>query len=138
MLFEATGTEHRILTAYHPQTNGLVERFDQILHRSVIKNYAHHVLTTGAHHVLTTGGHHVLTTGAHHVQTTGGHHVLTTGGHHVQTTGAHHALTTRGHQYRLLGHIICNHRTVVHNVLSIRQLPFLLLLLLTVERQFFQ
>ena len=30
-------TEHRISTAYHPQTNGLVERFNQTLQRSLVK-----------------------------------------------------------------------------------------------------
>ena len=30
-------TEHRICTAYHPQTNGMVERFNQTLQRSLIK-----------------------------------------------------------------------------------------------------
>ncbi len=30
-------TDHRISTAYHPQTNGLVERFNQTLQRSLVK-----------------------------------------------------------------------------------------------------
>ena len=37
VLFQLTGTEHRISTAYHPQTNGLVERYNQTLQRSLIK-----------------------------------------------------------------------------------------------------
>ena len=37
VLFQMTGTEHRISTAYHPQTNGLVERYNQTLQRSLIK-----------------------------------------------------------------------------------------------------
>jgi len=32
-----TKTEHRISSAYHPQTNGLVERFNQTLQRSLVK-----------------------------------------------------------------------------------------------------
>ena len=36
-LFKMTNTEHRISSAYHPQTNGLVERFNQTLQRSLIK-----------------------------------------------------------------------------------------------------
>ena len=36
-LFKICKTEHRISTAYHPQTNGLVERFNQTLQRSLIK-----------------------------------------------------------------------------------------------------
>ena len=36
-LFERTKTEHRISTAYHPQTNGLVERYNQTLQRSLLK-----------------------------------------------------------------------------------------------------
>ena len=31
-LLGLTGTQHRIATAYHPQTNGLTERFNQTLH----------------------------------------------------------------------------------------------------------
>lgn len=31
-LFELTGVDHRISSAYHPQTNGLDERFNQTLH----------------------------------------------------------------------------------------------------------
>ncbi len=36
-LFHATGTEYRILLAYHPQTNGFVERFNQTLQKSMLK-----------------------------------------------------------------------------------------------------
>ena len=36
-LFGMTHTEHRISSAYHPQTNGLVERFNQTLQRSLVK-----------------------------------------------------------------------------------------------------
>lgn len=36
-LFKMTNTEHRISSAYHPQTNGLVERFNQTLQRSLVK-----------------------------------------------------------------------------------------------------
>ena len=36
-LFAQTRTEHRISTAYHPQTNGLVERYNQTLQRSLLK-----------------------------------------------------------------------------------------------------
>ncbi len=37
-LFSMTKTVHRISSAYHPQTNGLVERFNQTLQRSLV-NY---------------------------------------------------------------------------------------------------
>lgn len=36
-LYSITKTEHRISSAYHPQTNGLTERFNQTLQRSLIK-----------------------------------------------------------------------------------------------------
>ena len=36
-LFKMTNTEHRMSSAYHPQTNGLVERFNQTLQRSLVK-----------------------------------------------------------------------------------------------------
>ena len=36
-LFELTKTRHQISTAYHPQTNGLVERFNQTMQRSLLK-----------------------------------------------------------------------------------------------------
>ena len=36
-LFSITKTDHRISSAYHPQTNGLVERFNQTLLRSLVK-----------------------------------------------------------------------------------------------------
>lgn len=36
-LFKMTNTEHRISSAYHPQTNELVERFNQTLQRSLVK-----------------------------------------------------------------------------------------------------
>ena len=32
-----TKTQHRISSAYHPQTNGLVERFNQTLEKSLVK-----------------------------------------------------------------------------------------------------
>ena len=36
-LFSITKTDHRISSAYHPQTNGLVERFNQTLQQSLVK-----------------------------------------------------------------------------------------------------
>ena len=36
-LFAQTRTEHRISTTYHPQTNGLVECYNQTLQRSLLK-----------------------------------------------------------------------------------------------------
>lgn len=36
-LFELSGTDHRISSAYHPQTNGLDERFNQTLTQALIK-----------------------------------------------------------------------------------------------------
>lgn len=36
-LFELTGVKHIISTAYHPQTNGLDERFNQTLQRALLK-----------------------------------------------------------------------------------------------------
>ena len=36
-LFKLTGTEHRISSPYHPQTNGLDERLNQTLTRAFIK-----------------------------------------------------------------------------------------------------
>ena len=36
-LFSLTKTKHRISSAYHPQTNGLVERFNATLQCSLIK-----------------------------------------------------------------------------------------------------
>ena len=36
-LFEKFKTDHRISTAYHPQTNGLVERYNQTLQLSLVK-----------------------------------------------------------------------------------------------------
>jgi len=32
-----TGTQHKISCAYHPRTNGLIERFNQTLQRSLVK-----------------------------------------------------------------------------------------------------
>ena len=36
LLFEKTNTEHRVTSAYHPQTNGLTERFNQTLSHCLI------------------------------------------------------------------------------------------------------
>ena len=36
-LFALTNTNHRISTAYHPQTNGMVERFNQTIQRALLK-----------------------------------------------------------------------------------------------------
>ena len=36
-LLQLTGTEHRVTSAYHPQSNGLTERFNQTLQTALIK-----------------------------------------------------------------------------------------------------
>ena len=36
-LYRLTGTEHRVTSAYHPQTNGLTERFNQTLQTALLK-----------------------------------------------------------------------------------------------------
>ena len=36
-LLGLTGTQHHIATAYHPQTNGLTERFNQTLQSALLK-----------------------------------------------------------------------------------------------------
>ena len=36
-LFTLTKTSHRISTAYHPHTNGLVERFNQTIQGALLK-----------------------------------------------------------------------------------------------------
>ena len=36
-LFELTGTQHRVTSAYHPKTNALTERFNQTLQMSLLK-----------------------------------------------------------------------------------------------------
>ena len=36
-LLELTGIEHRVTSAYHPQTNGLTERFNQTLQTALLK-----------------------------------------------------------------------------------------------------
>ena len=36
-LFAITKTKHKISTAYHPQTNGLVERFNQTIQHALVK-----------------------------------------------------------------------------------------------------
>ena len=36
-LLKLTGTEHRVASAYHPQTNGLTERYNQTLNGSLIQ-----------------------------------------------------------------------------------------------------
>lgn len=36
-LFQLTGVQHIISTAYHPQTNGLDERFNQTVQRAILK-----------------------------------------------------------------------------------------------------
>ena len=36
-LFKLTGTEHRVTSAYHPQSNGLTERFNQTLVDALVK-----------------------------------------------------------------------------------------------------
>lgn len=41
-LFQLTGVQHIVSTAYHPQTNGLDERFNQTLQRSLLKLIEEH------------------------------------------------------------------------------------------------
>ena len=36
-LFKLTKVRHKISSAYHPQTNGLIERYNQTLQRSLVK-----------------------------------------------------------------------------------------------------
>ena len=36
-LLRLTGTEHRLTSAYHPQSNGLTERFNQTLQTALLK-----------------------------------------------------------------------------------------------------
>ena len=36
-LLGLTGIEHRVTSAYHPQTNGLTERFNQTLQTALLK-----------------------------------------------------------------------------------------------------
>ena len=36
-LLRLTGTDHRVTSAYHPQTNGLTERFNQTLQAALVK-----------------------------------------------------------------------------------------------------
>ena len=36
-LLQLSGTEHRVTSAYHPQSNGLTERFNQTLQTALIK-----------------------------------------------------------------------------------------------------
>ena len=36
-LFHLTGTEHRVSSTYHPQMNGLTERFNQTLQTTLLK-----------------------------------------------------------------------------------------------------
>lgn len=40
-LMKLTNTKHRITSAYHPQSNGLVERFNQTVQNSLRKSCAH-------------------------------------------------------------------------------------------------
>ncbi len=36
-LFKLTGTQHRVTSAYHPQSNGLTKRFNQTLQTTLLK-----------------------------------------------------------------------------------------------------
>ena len=36
-LYQLIGTEHRVTLAYHPQTNGLTEQFNQTLQTALLK-----------------------------------------------------------------------------------------------------
>ena len=36
-VYKLTGTEHCVSSAYHPQTNGLTERFNQTLQTALLK-----------------------------------------------------------------------------------------------------